>query len=774
LSFDSPYSDYRPYHIFFQNYFCSRLQIPIVYPFKHSFLPHYLEKTRYPISLLNKVADLLIQEKKCGEKFPKKRTNKIVFESSSEYSDLPSIPPSGSSTILSSLLFLNKNYSQLELLNFNELSSNSLNYIHKLAHIVSPLLNTPASSSQDQHHNQKTEKKEIILLLVTLSYEELFLNFLCHLEKITSSFSLSTLFLVITPHDRIADIALKHHKPFFKVTSKDIRSLFPYLPTFQIQRMLSSTGSDFGEILYQQLIFLRSVTAFYLLKYFHASVVIADIDTIWLNNPLLFLPNLNHNFYPTEENKQQQDQQPEQQSEFDLRVTYDGENEICGCYLYLYPTANTLFFWSDVISRHSVLIQESYEHRKNDNEIQSTEKVGTAAEKERENREEKDDSMINLFDSEQKILSKIILQERNSYPVSLQIFFHDKRSFPNGRDYFVTGIASKSSSPSALSSASEVSSSGSGRSSEGQEQPALAIIHNNFIIGTFSKKIRFQRHNLWHVLYDEEHQHDFICINDPIDSLSFWMKSLSLSSASRDIIPSLNLISPIDNEILKTTRMALMLMMERDTNLPPPSSFSSSASSSSPSTLSPDLMNGNVWVSRSPNLSLVTYRFGFLVAELLIRDKDSFHFSIITEDKHSPNINVIADIGINANDNHNKASAQSKLLPFNQVGELEESLTQYFTTLSSQETLRLEEYQRMSPEAEEDRAEECPVNFDFHSKYFFSIKVLTYHRVQSLERLLESLLSVHYGQNMSVELCIHVDYPDQHTSVEQVSSLPSP
>jgi hypothetical protein len=53
-----------------------------------------------------------------------------------------------------------------------------------------------------------------------------------------------------------------------------------------LRMIFNAQGADYGRILYQQLIFLRSVTAYYFLTYFHYAVLIADVDTIWLTNPL--------------------------------------------------------------------------------------------------------------------------------------------------------------------------------------------------------------------------------------------------------------------------------------------------------------------------------------------------------------------------------------------------------------------------------------------------------------------------------------------------------
>jgi hypothetical protein len=51
--------------------------------------------------------------------------------------------------------------------------------------------------------------------------------------------------------------------------------------------------------------------------------------------------------------------QAERVSQNDLRVTFDSKEDTCGCYVSLYPTNNHMFFWADVITRHSSIIYSS-------------------------------------------------------------------------------------------------------------------------------------------------------------------------------------------------------------------------------------------------------------------------------------------------------------------------------------------------------------------------------------------------------------------------------
>jgi hypothetical protein len=716
LSYESAYSDHRPHQVFFQNFFCSRLNVSVTYPFQHPFLQHHLERTQYPISLLNKVVDLLIQERRCGLLFPLKRTQRITFDYSFDH-ELPHLlSPETTSPLLPKLLSLHHTIPQLEILHFNHLPTNSVRLLNKLTHAVNRMMLASSSSFSSSAPHRPLE---IILLLVTESYAEIFQNFLCYLDKLPTLSS--RLFLTITPHDLIEDLAVKHSQTAFKVADQDIASLFPYLPLRELRLLFNAHGSDYGKILYQQLIYLRSVTAHYLLTYFNHHVLIADVDTIWVTDPLLLHP------------------EGGQGDQTDLRVTFDGPEQICGCYLYLYPTHNTRFFWNDIITRHASLIYHSY---------LLTQSAGEGL-----------GGMMNEFEeSEQLLITQILLVEREQgvYPVPLNIHVQERESFPSGNDFFVTGLASRVSS---LHSS----------------PPPLAIIHNNFIVGVQFKKIRFQRHNLWRVGYPTSPNNITTSTNTPTSlmmcvepetdqTLQVWRAVLSLKYLSREIIPNLILLSPVHNSLTSSDKLFVVLFVERNTNLPPPS----------PAPL--ENQKGHVWLSRSPNLTGFSFYHGSLILGLVI-NQNLFHFSVTLE--HT-NLNLVGDVCVNGN--------SALLEVYNQVNPLlvKDSLINYFQSVHTH--LRVEKYQRVSTSpssalsqtltgsaVEVLKEEKCPFNHEIVSavSVHFSIKVLTFTRERSLERLLLSLLSADYGDHQHrIELCIHVDYPNEHTTtLEQVSQI---
>ena len=51
----------------------------------------------------------------------------------------------------------------------------------------------------------------------------------------------------------------------------------------------------------------------------------------------------------------------------------------------------------------------------------------------------------------------------------------------------------------------------------------------------------------------------------------------------------------------------------------------------------------------------------------------------------------------------------------------------------------------------------------------FQLRVLTYNRPASLQRLLTSLESADYGDGNNVSLCILVDFPSEHAFNDDVS-----
>jgi alpha 1,2-mannosyltransferase len=73
LSYDSPISLYRPYEIFFQNLFCSSLNVTVWYPFQTLSLAAYS-------SSLHEIVSSLVQSNSCGSSFPSSQKQLSIID----------------------------------------------------------------------------------------------------------------------------------------------------------------------------------------------------------------------------------------------------------------------------------------------------------------------------------------------------------------------------------------------------------------------------------------------------------------------------------------------------------------------------------------------------------------------------------------------------------------------------------------------------------------------------------------------------------------------
>ena len=110
----------------------------------------------------------------------------------------------------------------------------------------------------------------------------------------------------------------------------------------------NQTNTYFGSISYQQLILTRTQIIMELFQ-FGFTTIIADTqadagDAVWLQNPKVLYEEyeIKNNF---------------QKAYVDLYVVPDEPNELCGCFLILKATNNTLLFWKYVLIQHQQLIQ---------------------------------------------------------------------------------------------------------------------------------------------------------------------------------------------------------------------------------------------------------------------------------------------------------------------------------------------------------------------------------------------------------------------------------
>jgi hypothetical protein len=280
-----------------------------------------------------------------------------------------------------------------------------------------------------------------ILLLATSGYGHMLNNFLCY----ASQFSSSKYIVVLTPHTDIVELCQR----------KNI--------SVMILSMSFNSSSSFGSYEYQSLIVQRTAVALDLLNN-GINVIIADIDAVWLRDPLaLVLSSL-------DDSKQDDD--------IDIAVVRD-EDEICGCFVVLKSTANTNSFWLKILEEHQQLVDEASNIKK----------------------------LKGIFDSEQKILTRMLLQK--AYDGNLHAKILSSDDFPSGLQYFSKSSSLQITTPS--------------------------VVHNNFIIGLSTKIDRFRRYQLWSLSAND------VCI---FDSLAPW-KKIFLSAMKELRIPTISLVLPL-------------------------------------------------------------------------------------------------------------------------------------------------------------------------------------------------------------------------------------
>jgi len=295
----------------------------------------------------------------------------------------------------------------------------------------------------------------LVLVLATSGYNDLLQNFLCSTSKLNSKH-----IVVVTPNEDISDIA----------TAAGIGYIMS--PSWR-NAGINITIADFGTLLYQELILFRTETVMNLLL-LGFNPVIADIDTVWLEDPLKILR--------LEQTAQK----------FDVAVTND-RGEVCGCFIALQNTVDSLVFWRQVSRLHRQLLIQG---------------------------RQVPESTREFSDSEQKILTNLLLHK--GYNKRLLVCVLSSTDFPSGYDFFNlrNSINDDTIGP-------------------------PVIVHNNYIIGKGIKKIRFARYNLWRVGSLTE---PLQCNYDPLPR---WTMMADLVEKNIKI-PILSLILPIHNSMIST------------------------------------------------------------------------------------------------------------------------------------------------------------------------------------------------------------------------------
>jgi hypothetical protein len=597
--------------------------------------------------------------------------------------------------------------------------------------------------------------REIFLLLVTSSYIEIFMNFVCHVKAL-SDMPNTGMFLVLTPHQDVLKVAkgAGFGGVFLDFNDPYLSSVFAFHNMNELQK---KTGADFGTISYQRMIYVRTYVALVLLQGDFNSVIV-DIDTVWFKYPL-GLPLL------TQEGREVTD--------IDVIVTFD-QDEICGCFVYLNATKEAILFWTAVVEKHHTLLEDNHENNRNYS-----------------------GHMSNFFDSEQKILTGFLLHGKYQTPDNdhnLKVYTHPRLWFLNGNDYFLSDfdLMNKNFATNGLP----------------------AVIHNNFIIGNAMKKNRFQRFGLWrvdtwelfhskestlHADYNRSEwvteylkNHDSIlsslyCVPAMTSSLSSkisapffgtssatsgeatvvtggvlrrWTEYGTFHEVSRNTaLRSLNIVLPLHNEMDHGSEYLKAMVMAEGIGS----------------------VKGRIFMNRNPP-AYFEFDNSFFVAELSY----DFPFTSFTVDFKSAGFvsyvdvvggnNVEKSVSIDRSYKYHRraddrvrnsklwvkewdlqqtAAAAQNYVSDNIQSDIDDNPSNHMTKKSSKS---------------EDTATSSVLVHKTSKQFSFQLRVLTYNRPTSLQRLLTSLANADYGIDNDVSLCILVDFPGKGATAEDVST----
>lgn len=291
---------------------------------------------------------------------------------------------------------------------------------------------SPSTNPQHEHRN-KQPPRYIFLVLATRDYFAMLHNFFCYVRSSSlypeASFPLLPI-VVLTNDASIQQLA----QSFGAGVVSTPAFLLQELRQAMGQTATSMDGASFGSVAYQALILSRTFTANVLLEA-NFSPIIADIDTVWLRNPLLTLPAVD------DLNTTDSDAFP-----YDVAIVDDG-GEVCGCFVVLQPTGSAKLFWSTVLQDHRDLVKTAI-HSGN---------------------------LVKFDESEQKILTRFIYG-RQYQRSRLRVHLLPSEAFPNGVEFFNQWTNRVNSTTS------------SGVS---------FVVHNNFLIGRQCKYTRFEEYGLW-------------------------------------------------------------------------------------------------------------------------------------------------------------------------------------------------------------------------------------------------------------------------------------
>lgn len=554
-----------------------------------------------------------------------------------------------------------------------------------------------------------TNEKIIIVLLATEGYIDLLSNFLCY--ALSDAVNCRNL-LIVTTDLSIVSLAEDLGIGTFHVESGDIHS-----PSSHQEPELRQRPAMFGTLSYQELIFVRTQIVYELLMLGYVPIV-ADIDTVWLSNPIDAVLRHSQDFPVSASSNS--DDGSSQISGFDLFVT-DDNGEICGCFVVINCTSNGIRFWQTIYENHRRLIESS---RNNSNKL------------------------FAFSDSEQKILTQLIIEKKYKRPLSIRML--PKDLFPSGFGYFNLLNNKHLNNINTFNSFNNHYTFNNDQRSEGEstgfslaENATPVIVHNNFLVGMHAKISRFRRFGLWRLNSTSPH---VSCQRDSLrDSFRMWAQSFDVVVKDTKL-PYLHIVLPYHNSVFATNTSTLLTQVITEglselsgsgvfyvENNPPSYisfrmlgvyelSIHQSSNTIMPLTAMLDFSNIDISVDVSLNRT-----------DFACDMRRSWHQiannGVLGQRLHSFEGSVVLP---SLSDTTSQKDDQSSLQSIDRLISHEASNNQSF--------LHHESYMSSITEASESSGNIKSIQFTYH------IKVLTFNRPKSLNRLLNSLRAAKYHE----------------------------
>jgi len=500
----------RPLDAYLQNLFCTALGVDVAYPFSHTDFQAALWSDDHPHSALYLSLDMLASTGQCNSslaKDPSQRTR--LFRWSGESHDAAASASADDEPLALDGAFRSDAetwpHEARSTASATCTASECVDFLvqeqpeSRMQQFITELGIRPSARLRDAAVRHADADGYLVVVLATSGYKDMLANFLC---SATTAPVQNTHILVITPNVDVADVAREFgvgaYMPQEAAADGDALLGRGQPPLLDV--------ADFGTLQYQELMLFRTETVMELLL-LGFRPVIADIDTVWLSDPVAIVKRGNL-VYSSRTNASRAFES------VDLSVTNDN-GEICGCFVAVNNTPKALEFFATVVSMHQQLVRSARTAFLFDNVLDK------------------------FSESEQKVLTRLLVQKqyKGSIYGSVKVRLLGEEFFPSGFKFFNMHASFRRNASQARGGggadggagdgggeAAPVFDDGEGFSFVSRAEPVAvdpdddddidndddgtsldggavvrgpAVVHNNFLIGLDMKRARFARYNLW-------------------------------------------------------------------------------------------------------------------------------------------------------------------------------------------------------------------------------------------------------------------------------------